>query len=184
MSLRLRVPRLAAGLAIGTAVAIIVSGAAYAITSNVFRYSAPQAGWVSIDEAALNPGTATQTYTRNYTNSSLGAGQAGCFQTGVNLPNGARLTALKASYQSTGAASQTFLLFRRNINTGAGAFIVTGDSANTGSAPASANFPVPAPMAVVNNKAFAYGFAVCFPGTSALGFFSARISYTYTVAGS
>ena len=107
----------------------------------------------------------------------------GCFNTGVNLPQGATITALTAFWTSgIGAGHPAFQLFRHSPG-GGPAMLVAGltvidDTAVQKPFKATMN----AAAAVVNNNQHVYGLQICLPGTNDL-FHGARIAYTYTHAG-
>ena len=88
--------RIAAGLAAGAIAGLFLSGAAQAITDTVFRYSAPKTGYYSIHPAAMAPQKSTLNYEINYSDGALYISTINsCHQTGLNLPQGAKITSLR-----------------------------------------------------------------------------------------
>jgi hypothetical protein len=107
----------------------------------------------------------------------------GCFNTAVNLPQGATITKVSVWY-SSGATGDTFVDFRRlQVSNGQGSSVafefITDDSGIR--KPAHVTFfGTPADL-VVNNNQFAYALGVCLGAGDR--FFGARVAYTYTHAG-
>src|SRR5690348_16507875 len=85
-------PRNMATFALGALAIIVLGGAAHAVTDTIFKYTNPRTGFFTIDPMALSADTDGRTYTTDYQNGNISG--AGCFNTGVNLPNGATVTAL------------------------------------------------------------------------------------------
>jgi hypothetical protein len=89
-----RIALVAAG---GLFTALALGGVAQAITDTVFKYSTAQTGYLTIDAVAMAPmNTAAAA---NYINHPGGplenfSNDLSCFGTGVNLPQGATITAL------------------------------------------------------------------------------------------
>jgi hypothetical protein len=179
-------PRIAAGLAAGAIVGLFMSGAAQAITENIFRYSRPQTGSYSIHPASLSPQHLDQPL-NFFIGDELVTNNIRCFQTGVNLPDGATLTNLQVWYKAsttTQFGPMDFRLFRTALGSGAGrligfkkAVIISGDRATESIALSGAD-------AIVHNRQFMYGFSVCmYVVNPDAAFGGARLTYTYTTAG-
>ena len=168
------------------AVAIVggfsLSSTAQAITSNTFTYSALKAGYYSIDPMALAPRTdqSANAYTITLAPVSL-TSSGGCFNTGVNLPQGAKVTSVAVWYSSGAASDVDIRLFRNKLADGSSALLVDRlilDNANTRKVVVTAVNPS---LAIIGNNAFSYGFIVCLSGGDA--FYAARINYTFQNAG-
>ena len=106
-----------------------------------------------------------------------------CYQTGVNLPQGAKITALRVWYSSDNANSLSFVLVRNQLTTGAGEALVQEFSTDSSSNRVAESFTVSGASATVNNNAYMYGFRVCFNAATGELFNGARLTYTYTTAG-
>lgn len=182
MQLRLTYPRLAAGLVVGIVLALLLSDIASAITSNVFRYSRRQTGVFSINVAALSPAFSTTTLERFIAIGEISAG-SGCFNAGVNLPRGARMTRLTVWYASNVSEGMIMRLFRSRYTAPAGEFIVDSHTTDASGTRVAKTFALSGPATKVNNNAFSYGFGVCFDGSPNNRFYGARLTYTYNLAG-
>ncbi len=179
-------PRIAAGLAAGAIIGLFLSGAAQAITESVFQYSTPQNGYYSIHPASLSPQHLDQPL-NYFIGDELTTNNVRCFQTGVNLPDGAKLTALRVWYRAsttTPSGPMDFRLFRTALGSGAGnligfkkAIIISGERATE-------LIALSGPAATVHNAQFMYGFSVCmYVVNPDAAFGGARLNYTYTTAG-
>jgi hypothetical protein len=175
-------PRIAAGLVAGIVIGLFASGVAYAVTSNVFRYSATQTGAVSINYSALIPDHGSNTYSTAFETGFLVAQSTDCFRTGASFPDGAKLTKLTVWYTSTAPASVGIFLFRNRHTGAATEFFPTGSSTDTSGTLVEQTFTLSGASATINNNVFSYGFAVCFENTTSK-FRSARLTYTYRDAG-
>src|SRR6187551_3236168 len=89
--------RRSASVAGGLLLAIAISGAAYAISSNAFTYTTARNGFHTINHYQMTPKT-DQTGYNNF-QSGLSVESAGCFNTGVHLPDGAVIKTLAMSYR-------------------------------------------------------------------------------------
>lgn len=163
--------------AAGLVVALFPAGTAQAVTDTVFQYSTPKTGYVTFQAQNFTPRSSTTEF-----NSSAGNGlvpTAGAFfSTPLQLPQGAKITALTVWYQTQTTISIIRQRLTNNVadvpvnrtfNAGGGAFTI-------------GNANMPSPPIVINNAQFSYSLQVfAEPGPAA--FFNARITYTYTNAG-
>jgi hypothetical protein len=177
--------RAVTGVAFVVVAALAFGGAAQAITDTVFRYSTPRSTNYSVDHFAMVPDR-TAAANSNY-NNSFGSGltiateKKTCFVTGINLPHGATVTAVKIDYVN-GASSGGDLTvdlvahkFGGVVETlGSKTFGVHADIRKFESLAI-------APGTVINNGAKSYGLFVCLVNFQK--FYGARITYTATNAG-
>jgi hypothetical protein len=182
MALRFTYPRLAAGLAAGAIAGLFLSGVAYAVTSNVFRYSVPKTGWYSINPSDLSPDFEGRTYTINYTSGSIASNSSGCFQTGLHLPDRATITGLSAWSQEGTDSGVEVWIFRERLSDGLGDNLLKDFSHDTSGLRVGKLYQISGPAARINNRAYSYGFAICLNNATS-AFYSARIAYTYDNAG-
>ncbi|BBE71303.1 hypothetical protein [Oharaeibacter diazotrophicus] len=151
---------------------------AAAITDLKFTYSTEQTGFLTISPMAMAPdgdATAAKPWLSYWGGARLTG--RGCFQTGVNLPQGARIAEVRTWFQK----AITFEMWSAKLADGVATKIVGKDTTaadptarrNFGLAPATATF--------VDNRAQTYGFGVCLEENEI--FFGARIIYKYTSAG-
>lgn len=129
MKIALTYPRISAGLAAGAIVGLFLSGVAYAVTSANFTYSAPQQGWITIHPMALAADADVRTYLIGYEPGTLNG--SGCFQTGLNPPQGAKITSVDVWYSSQSEGDLQFRIYRHNLNTGAGGLVLVKNSTDT-----------------------------------------------------
>jgi hypothetical protein len=167
--------RVLAGLAVA---ATVVATSAFAITDSAFNYSAPKPGYFSISPMALSPdgnNSAFQYFTF-YTGSFTGGG---CYNTGVNIPQGATVTSVRI-WSSSNADGVIFRMDALNLAAGNSTNVFTATAPVTGGARQVFVKPLNPPLKI-GNAGQAYGFAICIdPGET---FSGARIDYTYTNAG-
>ena len=162
--------------------ALIVVGTAYAITSSSFKYSSTKTGYVSVSHMDLAADNSGNTYFNNW---STGLAADGCYNAGVNLPQGSKVKSVTYFYESgVGAGSDFFGRFVRQDmpnSTGLDLFTAVNPVNNTG-LPSSVTATVGAANQTINNKRYSYGIGVC-PGSDG-NFLGARVKYTYKNAGS
>ncbi|HET7679363.1 MAG TPA: hypothetical protein VFK79_04415 [Xanthobacteraceae bacterium] len=168
----------AVAASMGILAALSFSGVAQAITDTVFRYSSPRAGYYTIDQMAMSPDRSTATYVNSW-----GAGLAGnaCFNTGVNLPHGATITAVAFWYSSAGSGNPRGMVLRHRLSDSTQHLVAIQTFADDSNTRKGGAIPVTAALALINNALYTYSFATCL--NSGDNFFSARITYTYATAG-
>jgi hypothetical protein len=174
-------PRIAAGLAAGILIGLFLSGAAHAITDTVFRYSAVQTGYYSINVAALVPSVAGADYAVSANTSSIQSSTMSCYETGVNLPDRAKMTGVTVWYDDSGSGIVTNLI-RINLNTGLNDNLLSKINNSSGGNRVARLYPLSGAIATINNKGFSYALAICMTHNTAK-FYGARITYTYNSAG-
>jgi hypothetical protein len=187
--MKLTYTRIAAGLAAGAIVGLFLSGAAQAITGAVFQYSTPKTGAYSIHVASLAPQFLQQPfeYSIGYESGELIVNNIRCFQTGLNLPNGAKLTELRVWYRANTTQAigpMDFRLFRTPFSTGAGELIAFKKAVIISGQRATEVIKLSGANAIVRDNQYMYGFGVCMYVTNPdAAFAGARLTYTYTNAG-
>jgi hypothetical protein len=163
--------------------AIFVGGAAQAITDTVFHYSTPKRGYLQLDPAGFTPLTdeGTGAYRIFYVyDAFIQTTVAGmCFGKSIELPQGAKLTALGVWYQKGVRIS----LYRHYAAAGAASSTPIADRtfASAQADVRAGTVPITGPT-TINNQNYSYAAIVCLPQTDNL-FFGGRVSYTYTSAG-
>jgi hypothetical protein len=169
-------------LAAAGALALVVVGAAYALTANSFKYSSVKTGYVTVSHMDFAPDSGSSTTHFNSWSGGLTDSGGNCLNAGTNLPQGSKVKSITFFYKS-GAGSEFFGRFvRMNLGTGAGVDIAPavnpandlGTASSVASSVAAVNQPV--------TRAFSYGVGAC-PGSDGT-FLGARIKYTFTNAGS
>jgi len=173
---------IAAFAAGAVATVLIIGNAAHAITDSIFKYSTPKVGYFSIHPMALSPDQDTRTYMVTFGDATLTG--TGCFKTGVNLPDGATISALRVWFESDASSDPIFYFIRHNLATGQEDAFVTSAVVHDDSAERVAhNFVIPNTSAAkVSSGQYAYGFAFC-GQQNRDRFYGARVAYTYTTAG-
>jgi hypothetical protein len=165
---------------------VLLSPAARAVTDSVFQYSTTQRGYFMIPAAALVPSNNTSQYglQGGFKIITDSAAQV-CFHAPINVPNGARLTALRTWYLRPTNTDVFFVGLRRI--TGPGALnieYVAGDQ-NT-QLPVRGNYGLGSTdiidgMEIVDNQRYAYFLQYCIANDSEI--YTTRIDYTYRNAG-
>jgi hypothetical protein len=174
-------PRIAAAAAAGVTAALLLSGGAQAITDSVFKYSTVKTGWYSIPTAAMVPTTDTWAYSDSVFGSELSNSGGACFSAGVNLPEGATVTEIRAWYKSSTVNDARTFFLRTNLPSGATDSIVDQTSPDSTGTRKPVAYAVTANN-VTNNGRYSYSFGTC-ANNSTTRFYGARITYTYTTAG-
>lgn len=167
----------------GAAVASVVSGVAFAVTSPDFTYSAAQTGYLTLGPMAMTPddSNSADDYLINplhlYNDSTTGA----CFVTGVNLPKGAILRNLTVYFTSDNIGDLQVSFFRTRLANKAFVALINKQPVENTSSYVRVSYPFPPALSTIDNAAFAYSLRVCLAdGTTYSG---ARIQYTYRTAG-
>src|SRR5689334_18036604 len=87
-------------------------GTAQAITDSFFLYSSPRTGYFTISPAALSPDADGADYIIGFSGGAkLQMNSNRCFVTGVNLPQGAKITQMRVFY-TTGGTNPHVRLYR------------------------------------------------------------------------
>jgi hypothetical protein len=175
-----------ATVAAGSLLAILaICGTAKAVTDTIFKYSAPKTGYFTIDHMAMAPDGDGADYTISWGDGLfLNTMGSRCFNTGVNLPNGAKITAAAVYYASGMGAPIQVNFDSHKFVTGAVITIGSKNLTDNSSTRKVANLSLSSTPAdlVINNAQSSYGFGVCLSTTDNV-FFGARITYTYDNAG-
>ena len=175
--------RVALAAAGGLLAALSLSGAAQAITDNIFRYATAKTGHFSIDVMAMAPdrADAANDYLISWSG-ILSTGNALCFNTDVSLPNGATMTRLSVWYTS-GASSNPFVqLVRHALADGTSNVIAFQTIIDDSGTRKQRNLAIPNnSLAKVKSGPYTYGFGVCLGSDTV--FHGARVTCTYTHAG-
>lgn len=165
----------------GCAFAAASAGTAAAITSKNFKYLKPKTGYYSIHPAALAADSSAATnYSINVGTASLSVGQFSCFNTGVHVPNNAKLTHVKV-YYSSNDKELGIRVHRSKLSNGNSDAIVKEPVSDASPDRKATQLQIPRAFATVKNAKFAYSFTVCVtPGAK---FHGAQIRYVYRYAG-
>jgi hypothetical protein len=158
------------------------AGTALAATDTIYRYTTPRTGHLTIHPAAMAAGGSNMQFGNIVDSVRLSANSGSCFNTGVNLPNGATITRATMYYSKFGASSIVFELVRLKLNDGQTAGVAIGVASANTNARKAIDLPVEAGAAVINNAQYGYGLLVCLNSTDNI-FYGAKIAYTYTNAG-
>jgi len=174
-------PRHMATFALGALAIVLLGGGAHAVTDTIFKYTNPRTGFFTIDPMALSADTDSRTYTTDYQNGNISG--TGCFNTGVNLPNGAIVTALTVWIASGAGTDPNFVLLRRDLGTGNADVLLNHVNVHDDSTARTAHiFKFANNTGVKADNTHTFAFAVCLPDATNF-FLGARVAYTYTTAG-
>jgi hypothetical protein len=168
----------------GAAVAAVLGGTAVAVTSADFTYSAVQRGYYTINAMAMAPQSdeSAEDYLISYPMGALTsfAGNA-CYQTGINLPQGATVVSVTTWYQSDLTSDASVSLYRQNLLNNTKRKLISEDIIDDNNTREFITHTVPTTLRTVNNLYFSYGYAFCLgDGTH---FSGARINYLFKTAG-
>jgi hypothetical protein len=168
----------------GAAVAAVLGGTAVAVTSPTFTYSAVQKGYYTINAMAMAPNSdeSAEDYLISYPTAALTsfAGNA-CYQTGINLPQGATVVSVTTWYQSDVTSDALVSLYRQNLLHNTKRTLISADIIDDNDTREFITHTVPTNLRTVDNLYFSYGYAFCLGnGTH---FSGARINYLFKTAG-
>ena len=158
-------------------------GTAVAITSKAFRYSKPKTGWLSIHPADMAPDNIADP-AKDYFNSWGGRlrneDQSRCFNTGINLPQKAKIQSVTFYYESDATSEFFGYLFRLPLGDKGEDDLAVAEPKTDTPGIQSITIDVPTDKQTVKNKKYAYAMGV-FPYLGST-FNGARITYTYRSA--
>ena len=176
----------------GFVAALFLAGAAHAITDTIFKYSTPKTGSYGISPLGFVPGDnqAADGYAfviaGGFQSLQLSNGHTnGCFDTGVNLPQGATITAFTMWYSTDTNDGVDTSLVRAKLSDGTDDVLATIESTNANQVRKSQTKTISnSAIATVNNNQYVYTVAVCLSSQNLLSrYFAGRITYTYATAG-
>ena len=169
--------------AISLAAIASFAASAQAATDTIYKYTKPRTGYFMAHPFAMVPDGHAPDYEINYAQGSLTMEVTGlgCFQAAVNLPNGATITNLAATY-SAQSDHLHFRLYRHKMGDGSALKIADFTTTNMTGTRRTDDLPL-APLALlINNNLYLYSFTVCFNNVVDY-FYGAKITYTVTNAG-
>lgn len=177
----------AVAVASGAIFALALGGAAWAITSNVFKYSTDQNGWLMISPSAFVPedGLATQ-WTKGTGQALQGTDPSTlvCFSAPVALPHSAKLTGVRLWYARSQTGELTYSFQSRDsvYDFGVGTSIIPTRHAPSSTGTTSLNRSITDPsVQTIDNRRYTYFFRVCMNGGGEV--WAVRVAYTYNNAG-
>lgn len=169
---------------VGAIVAVVLTGTAMAVTDTQFVYSTPQTGNLTIHPMDLAPAnhSAASAYSVSWAPARLSRSSASqCFNTGVHLPQQAKITRIRTTYSSGASSDLSVYLVRTELDTNTPGYLVGQIVPDNTGARVTVSHTPPSTLNVVDNSRFAYGFGVCLGETTL--FEGARIVYQFTKAG-
>jgi hypothetical protein len=183
---RLRKHRIAAALVAVSAIALMVTGAAYAFTAASFNYSNAKTGYITLTNMAFAADNNTSAFTNSWHGGLNPSGASSCFNVGVVLPLGSHVKSVTFFFNSGPNTDPDVEFLRKNMTTGGVADLIHTTIANDAQVYTAVTLPVPASKQGVTSK-YGYGIGVCPAqggGSPDTVFHGARVKYTYTSAGS
>ena len=172
-------------VAVTVLAAVPLGPAAQAVTDTEFRYSTNQRGYLMVPPGALVPSSNTSQYDlqggfKIITNSAAQV----CFYAPVNLPNGARLTALRTWYLRPAAPDVFFVNLRRIGVAGLTLEMVAGDQSTQ--LPVRTTYGVGVTaindgLEIIDNRRYAYYLQYCIANDAEI--YTTRVDYIYRNAG-
>lgn len=163
--------------------AVVLPTVAFAAVD--FVYDEPQTGYYSIHPMSFAPDGADLSggYFNSWRTGKLSpdSNQQQCLNTGVNLPDGAKIQEVQVWFSSNGAHDLYTTLTRTALATGQGRTIGGGSFTDSSGNRVTRTRAVDTALAQIDNAKYQYGFGVCIQSQTV--FQGARIKYTYTRAG-
>jgi hypothetical protein len=176
----LTIRKAAAALSGVILIGVALSGAANAINSAVFRYSAEQTGYLVIPAAAFVPNVPSTVY--NNGGDFLESTGLTEFYAPVHLPHGAKITQLAIWYSRDGVGPTGFAFRRRSLPDNSASNVALLSTPSTGGQYTATALSITDPsVQIVNNARYAYFLEIGMSDQEI--FYSARIRYTYRTAG-
>lgn len=169
---------------VGVVVTVVLSGTAIAVTDNEFVYSTAQTGNLTIHPMALAPANhaAADNYSISWAPAKLTRGNASqCFNTGVNLPQQAKISRVRTTYSSGISSDLSVYLVRSELETNTTDYLVGEVVPENSESRRTVVHDTRDAISVVDNTRYAFGFGVCLGPTTI--FEGARITYQYRRAG-
>jgi hypothetical protein len=161
---------------------LFAGGAAHAVTDTIFRYSTPKTGFVTIQSIAFNP-DASGTAFHSAIQLTLDVAGAACFLAPVNMPQGAKMSALQIWYKRATPNFFTVALFRQHITQESSADVIVSQTPPGGGFFRPAKYDITdTALQTVDNSRYSYFLRVCMAET-ADSFQNARVTFTYNNAG-
>jgi hypothetical protein len=151
---------------------------ARAITDTIFHYSSPKTGFYSIHQLAMSPdNTESTTGYSNVGDDRLTVNVASCFNTGINFPQGATVTAAAIWYSNSSSSVDDVqaLLWRKTLSDGSWDLIASKTFTDHLGYKSGA-LPLSAALTHVDTQHHMYGLVICLGKND--GFWGARITYT------
>jgi len=151
---------------------------AAAITDTKFTYSTEQTGFLTISPMDFAPDGSTSA-SKPWFSAWFGMSLTGdgCFQTGVNLPQGAKITEIRVWYKK----KISFQFLSTKLVDGATTTIVSKSAPGDGTTERRSVGAAPASETIIDNRSRMYGLGICLAPEEV--FQGARIIYKYTSAG-
>jgi hypothetical protein len=158
---------------------------ANAASDTIYKYSTPKTGSYVIDPMDMAAdSSAGIDYFNDWTSGlHLNSGNSGCFNAGVHLPHGAKITQALMFYSSLAGKNKiTLNLYRRTLSGNILSTIGNAFGTTQTGDPASVKVTLNESLTTVNNLANSYSVGACLndTGNNIQGI---RILYTYTTAG-
>jgi hypothetical protein len=161
------------------------AGVANAASDTNYKYSTPKTGSYVIDPMDMAADrSAGNDYFNDWTNGvHLSSGNSGCFNAGIHLPQGAKITQALMFYSSlAGKGKISVVLYRRTLSNNVHSTIGSAIGTTQNGKHTSVNVPLDESLTTVNNLANSYSVGAC-PTDIGNNIRGIRILYTYTNAG-
>ena len=167
-------------------------GALLSLLGGAGQSATLKTGYYTIDAMAMGPDRVTidASYTITWSDGLRNTAiDPVCFNTAVNLPNGATITKVTVWYTGAAGTETGAAVVRHQVSNGELRYVaekVVGSSAGQRKNFGLTVAPVEAlaaalvvPREIIDNARFSYAFGICLNGESKAAFHSARITYTY-----
>ena len=171
------------GIVIGVVATLVLSGTAIAVTDTNFTYSTTKTGYLTIHPMDLAPDSngSADDYFIDFAAANLATSAGNCYNTGVNLPQLAKVISVQTYYVDGPTNSVDVILYRNKLSTDVTDILAYQGLNDDAGVRNNQTTTVDGTLRTVWNNTYAYAFGVCLGSGSR--FEGARITYTYTSAG-
>lgn len=165
---------------------VALGGGAQAVTDTIFKYTSPKTGYLSLGPGAFS----LDGYNNDNTKLTSIGGIFGsdpmnmmgsCGLAGVNLPQGAKVTAINFWATSTSGTGPSLSFYRVAVATGAQQTIGDKTLKSMNGNRLQVNMALEPTQTTIDNQTYFYHLLACANGASSVK--GARITYTYDNAG-
>lgn len=152
------------------------------VISGEFKYPDTRTGWYTLSPSDFTPDHVITEYFTNWTGDELtSTDTTACFNAGIHLPQGAKITWIDFYYRSGAAGDFYGELVRQEVATSTAESLGFVNPVDDSDVPTSSSVNIVPGLQKVKNAIYAYMVGVC-PNDSG-AFHGARVEYTYKKAG-
>lgn len=152
------------------------------VVSGKFKYNNTQIGWYTLSPSDFTPDHVLTDYFTDWTGDEVSSSDVtACYNAGVHVPQGAKITWVDFYYRSGAAGDLYGELVRQEIATSTAESLGVVTPLEDDDVPTISSINIAPGLQKVKNQIYAYMLGVC-PNESG-AFHGARVEYTYKKAG-